>query len=374
MASTNPSKSFKNVCDAERVYQYYEKLKVENSRTLKEAIESFEILYKKGSAARTPSQLSKFRDVDVLVGESKIVTALSKLKGGVTCDPPGLVVTGMDVRARQDLAVRRLVHSDIVNNVVPRAGVMVCTEGSTGEMQATLRMSGVFTDEESSDKLMDLLRTATGILCNTEAFTAALKCINADKEVKRSIMMPLVDIPYEYVGIESAEAGLERLQREKEELQKLLDDALKAQVGPQAPKRSRAEADDPGAGNGREMAEQGRQAKAEADELLNYRANKKLIYERIDNCLAEYDSGDCSFASAMNWFKSGRTKVREMLTEQAAEAEREKAAKAEKKKADRLVVPETSDEEVESESEAEDSEEEPPPRGHVCRAVQWLCF
>ena len=34
----------------------------------------------------------------------------------------------MDVRARHDLAIRRLVHSDIVNNVVPRAGVMVCTE------------------------------------------------------------------------------------------------------------------------------------------------------------------------------------------------------------------------------------------------------
>ena len=183
--------------------------------------------------------MSKFRDV--LVGESKIETALNKLKGGVTCDPPSLVVTGMDVRARNYLAIRRLVHSDIVNNVVPRAGVMVCTEGSTGEMQATLRISGVFTDEESSDKLVDLLRTAPGILCNTEAFTEALKCINADKddkEVKRSIVMPLVDIPYEYVGIESAEAGLERLQREKEDLRKLLDEARKAQVVPQAPKRS----------------------------------------------------------------------------------------------------------------------------------------
>ena len=313
MASTNPSKGFKNVCDAERVYQHYDKLKVENPLSLKEAIESFEVLYKKGLAARTPSQLSKFRDV--LVGESKIETALSKLKGGVTCDPPSLVVTGMDVRARNDLAIRRLVHSDIENNVVPRAGVMVCVEGSTGEMQATLRMSGVFTDEESSDKLMDLLRTAPGILCNTEAFTEALKCIDADKEVKRSIGMPLVDIPYEYMGIESAEAGLERLQCKKEELQKLLDEARKAQVGPQAPKRSRAEADDPGAGNGREMAEQGRQAKAEADKLLN-KANKQLIYERIDTCLAEYDSGDHSFESDMNWFKSDRKKVREMLLEQ----------------------------------------------------------
>ena len=144
---------------------------------------------------------------------------MSKLKGGVTCDPRSLVLTGLDARARNDLAMRRLVHSDIVNDVVLRAGVMVCAEGSTGEMQATLRMSGVFTDEESSGKLMDLLRTAPGILCNTVAFTEALKCIDADKEVQRSIVMPLVDIPYEYVGIESAEAGLERLQREKQELE-----------------------------------------------------------------------------------------------------------------------------------------------------------
>ena len=103
MASTDPSKSFKNVCDAKFVYQHYEKLKVENSLSSKEAIESFEVLYKKGLATRTPSQLSKFRDV--LVGESKIETALSKLKGGVTCVPPSLVVTGMDVRARNDLAI-----------------------------------------------------------------------------------------------------------------------------------------------------------------------------------------------------------------------------------------------------------------------------
>ena len=65
-------------------------------------------------------------------------------------------------------------------------------------MKATLRMSGVFTDEESSGKLLDLLKTAPGILCITEAFTEALKCMSADKEVKRSILMPLVDIPYEF--------------------------------------------------------------------------------------------------------------------------------------------------------------------------------
>ena len=70
-----------------------------------------------------------------------IRAALIKLKGGVTCVPPKLVATGFDVRARSDLAIRRLVHSDIVNNAVPiaRAGVLVCTSGLTGEMQATLR-------------------------------------------------------------------------------------------------------------------------------------------------------------------------------------------------------------------------------------------
>ena len=193
MASTNPSRSFKNVFDAKRVYQHYEKLEVENSLDLSEAIESFEVMYKKGLSAKTPSQLSKFRDV--LVGDSKIRTALSKLKGGVKCNPPKLVVTGLDVRARNDVSIRRLVHSDIMNNVVPRAGVIVCTEGSTGEMQATLRMSGVFTDEESSEKLLDLLRTAPGILGNTDAFNEAIKCMNADKEVKRSLVMPLVDLP-----------------------------------------------------------------------------------------------------------------------------------------------------------------------------------
>ena len=164
---------------------------MEKSLDFSEAIDSFEVMYKKGLASKTPSQLSKFRDV--LVGDSKIRTALSKLKGGVKCNPPKLVVTGLDVRARNDLSIRRLVHSDIMNNVVPRAGVIVCTEGSTGEMQATLRMSGVFTDEESSVKLLDLLRTAPGILCNTDAFNEAIKCMNAEKEVKQSIVMPLVD-------------------------------------------------------------------------------------------------------------------------------------------------------------------------------------
>ena len=92
-----------------------------------------------------------------------------------------------------------MVHSDIENNVVPRAGVLVCTSGSTWEMQATLRMSGMFTDEESSVKLLEILKPALGNLCNTEAFTEALKCMNADNEVQRSIVMPLIDIPYEFV-------------------------------------------------------------------------------------------------------------------------------------------------------------------------------
>ena len=63
----------------------------------------------------------------------------------------------------------------------------------------------------------------------------------------------------------------------------------------------------------------------------------------------------------MAWFKSGRKKVREMLAEQATIAEQKKAAKV-ARKADKVIVPETSEDESESESEAEDSEEDPPPR------------
>ena len=63
MTSTNPSKSFQNVCDAKRVFQHYEKLEVENSLDFSEAIESFEviIMYKRGLSAKTPSRLSNFR-------------------------------------------------------------------------------------------------------------------------------------------------------------------------------------------------------------------------------------------------------------------------------------------------------------------------
>ena len=49
MPSTNPSKSLKNVCDAKRVFQHYEKLEVEDSLSLDEAVESFEVFYKKSS-------------------------------------------------------------------------------------------------------------------------------------------------------------------------------------------------------------------------------------------------------------------------------------------------------------------------------------
>ena len=123
------------------------------------------------------------------------------------------------------------------------------------------------------------------------------------------------------------------LEREKENLQKLLDEAVKAQGEPKAPKRSRADADDPGAGDGRKVAEQEKQAKAEADKLVNKANNyKQLIYERIDTCLSEYDSPVRSFEPTMAWLKSGRKAVREMLQAQAAEAEQEKAAKADKKK------------------------------------------
>ena len=225
-------------------------------------------------------------------------------------------------------------------------------------MQATFRMSGVFTDEESSDKLLDLLRTAPGILGNTEAFTEAIKCMSAEKEVERSIVMPLVDMPYEFVEIESAEVSVERLEREKARLQRLLDESLKAQEEPQVPKRSRAEADDPGAREGQKVAEEGKQAKAEADKLVD-KTNKQTIYDRIDVCLAEYDTLVRSFTSTMAWFKSGRKAVRQLLVEQAAVAEQKKAANV-ARKADKVIVPETSEDESESKSEAEYSEEEPP--------------
>ena len=70
MASTNPSKSFQSVYDVKCVFQHHERRKVPDALDFNEAAETFEVLYKKGLAKSTPSssQLSKFRDHDVLVG------------------------------------------------------------------------------------------------------------------------------------------------------------------------------------------------------------------------------------------------------------------------------------------------------------------
>ena len=152
----------------------------------------------------------------------------------------------------------------------------------------------------------------------------------------------------------------------------MLDEALKAQGNLKTPKRSRADGVDPGVGEGQKVAEQGKLAKAEADKLVD-KANKQVIYERIDACLAEYDTLVRSFASTTTWFKSGRKAVREMLVTQATVAEQKKAATV-ARKAENVVVPETSEDESESESEAEDSEEDPPPGGYVCGFVQGLCL
>ena len=172
MTSTNPSKSFQNVCDAKIILQHYEILKVTDALDFVEALENFGVLYKKGLAKGMPSQLAKF--CDVLVGNSKMQAALSKLIDGVAAKPLKLVTTGMDVQAQSGLAIQQLVQSDVLNNAMLRANVMARTNGSTREMQATLRMSRVFIDDESSTKLMDLLKTAPGILGTTKAFTKAL--------------------------------------------------------------------------------------------------------------------------------------------------------------------------------------------------------
>ena len=101
------------------------------------------------------------------------------------------------------------------------------------------------------------------------------------------------------------------------------------------------------------MAEQGKLAKAQADNLVD-KANKQVIYARMDACLTEYDTLVRGVASTMTWFKSGRKAVREMVEEQ------ENAVKLAKKKADKVVVRETSEDggEQESESEAEEIEED----------------
>ena len=80
--------------------------------------------------------------------------------------------------------------------------------------------------------------------------------------------------------VESAEDRAERLEHEKENLQSRLDEALKAQQVPKVPKRSRAEADDPGTREGQEVAEQGKQAKAEAADELDSEANIERLFTR----------------------------------------------------------------------------------------------
>ena len=155
--------------------------------------------------------------------------------------------------------------------------------------------------------------------------------MNADKEVQRSIGMPLIDILYEFVEVESAEEAAKRLEREKQNLQSLLDEALKAQGEPKAHKRTREEAGDPSVLEAKKVAEQGKLAKAEADKFVD-EANKQVIYEQI--CLTEYDTPVRGFASTMAWFKSGRKAVREMVADQAKEDAQGKAAKIAKKKAD----------------------------------------
>ena len=86
VASGNPRKTFKNTFSLRGVIRHYEKLKVNDAVDFDEALEFFEDLYKKGLAKSTPAQLSKLRDV--LVGDSKIETALSKLNGGMVGKPP----------------------------------------------------------------------------------------------------------------------------------------------------------------------------------------------------------------------------------------------------------------------------------------------
>ena len=63
-------KSFQDALDVQCVFRHCEKLKVPDALDFDEAIDNFEVLYKKGLAKSTPSQLSKYRDV--LVGDSKI--------------------------------------------------------------------------------------------------------------------------------------------------------------------------------------------------------------------------------------------------------------------------------------------------------------
>ena len=142
--------------------------------------------------------------------------------------------------------------------------------------------------------LLELIKAAPGSLGATKASTEALKCMNADKEVERSDSMPLVDVPYEVKDLESAEEATKRLEREKQELQKLMDSALKAQKDTGEPKGSRAAADDPAMGGSAKIVEQGKLAKAEANQIVD-KANKQVIYGRIDDCLTECSCSNFCF-------------------------------------------------------------------------------
>ena len=116
MTTSDPIKTFQNTFSSKGVIQHYEKLKVADAVDFDEALENFEVLYKNGVAKSTPVQLSKLLR-DVLVGNFKIETALSKLKGGTVVKPPKLVATGLAVASCTDIAIRRLVHSDIVGSI-----------------------------------------------------------------------------------------------------------------------------------------------------------------------------------------------------------------------------------------------------------------
>ena len=91
MATSDPEMIFKNTFSLKGVIQHYEKLKISEAVEFDEALEHVEVLCKRGLSGCAPAQLSKFRDI--LVGDSKIETALSELKGGVGVKPPKLVVT-----------------------------------------------------------------------------------------------------------------------------------------------------------------------------------------------------------------------------------------------------------------------------------------
>ena len=322
--------------DPRKTIQHYEKLKIADAVDFDDALKKFEVLYKQGLAESTPCQLSKLRDE--LVGNSKIETALSKLEGGTVVKPPKLVVTGLAIAGRSDILIRRLVHSNIVSSIVPRAGVLVCIKGPVDRRDAGY--SEVFIDEESSSKLLDLLKTAPGILGTAKAFKEALECIGADKEVERSGNMPLLDVPYEVGEKESADLEdlAKRLARELQDAKDLVEKPLQAHEAVKAPKMSLVDADTPGTSESKKVAEQGKLAKDEADKLVDL-ANKQVIYDRIDQCVDGYGSGSRSFTSTTSWGSQGKTKVRGVVTAAAQDKAARGTAKRTAGKGEGSFVP-----------------------------------